>query len=364
MEQEQGHYLRIAADDLKRTAAGLLMKQGVSRDDAALVGEVLAAADLRGIESHGVGRLDSYYLSRLRQGLINPRPRIQTINDFGATFLLDNDNGLGHPACYRAMQKCIALARKFGIGIGGVRNSNHFGIAGYYSMMALEEGMIGICISNSQPLVIPTCSSKKILGTNPFSIAVPAGRERPFVLDMATSVVPLGKIQVHSRKGLGIPCGWGADSRGRSTLDPAAVIEGGGLYPLGGAPETAGYKGYGLAAAIDIFSGVLSGANFLSGVLSAQDSSKACNVGHFTAAINIEAFADKDSFGERMEVFIKELKEAPLAAGCDQIYVAGEKEFIQWDKNIMEGVPLHEKVWSELTALCKENGIRPPQVLT
>ena len=197
--------------------------------------------------------------------------------------------------------------------------------------------MIGICISNSQPLALPTFSKKRLLGTNPLSIAVPAGKFQPFVLDMATSVVPIGKIEVYRRKELRVPPEWGADSHGRPTSDPAQIFEGGGLFPLGGTEETAGYKGYGLSAAIDILAGVLTGSSFLSGVLNARVRPEPCGVGHFVAALQVEAFMDMSEFKGRMDKFIEEIKTAPLADGCDKIYIAGEngvftvgKELERW----------------------------------
>lgn len=360
MENDAREYLKVPAPELKKMAAELLEQYDVPPAHAAIVSDVLVSADLRGVESHGIGRIYSYYISRFEQGYMNPRPSLQITRNFGATFNMDADNGLGHVACHEAMKKCIELAGRFGIGLGGIKNSNHFGIAGYYSMMALQEGLIGICLSNSQPLALPTFSRKRLLGTNPLSIAVPAGENQPFVLDMATSVVPIGKIEVYKRKELKVPPEWGADSHGLPTSDPAQIFEGGGLFPLGGPAETAGYKGYGLSAAIDILAGVLTGANFLAGVLNARVSPEPTGVGHFVAAIQVEAFMDAADFKERMDKFIAELKNAPLADGCDKIYIAGEKEFAQWEQNIKDGVPVHKKVWAELSALCLKHNIQLP----
>lgn len=364
MAKESKDYIKVPATTLKKIAAELLEEYNVPPDHASIVSDVLVTADLRGVESHGIGRLFPYYISRLQKGYMNPRPSLQISSNFGAIFSLDADNGLGHVACHTAMKKCIELAGKFGIGIGGIKNSNHFGIAGYYSMMALQEGMIGICISNSQPLALPTFSKKRLLGTNPLSIAVPAGKYQPFVLDMATSVVPIGKIEVYRRKELKVPPEWGADSHGRPTSDPAEIFEGGGLFPLGGPEETGGYKGYGLSAAIDILSGVLTGSSFLAGVLNARVRPEPCGVGHFVAALQVEAFMDMSEFKERMDRFIEELKTAPLADGCDKIYIAGEKEFSKWEKNLKDGVPIHRKVWEELTDLCIKHNIKPPETCT
>jgi len=360
---EARDYIKVPAQELQNLAARLLERYGVPPADAEIVSEVLVTADLRGIESHGLGRLYPYYISRLEQGALNPRPNLRLVRNFAATFLLDADNGLGHVACHRAMEKCIELAKIYGVGLGGVRNSNHFGIAGYYAMMALQEGMIGLCLSNAQPLVLPTHARKRLLGTNPISVAVPAGKSRPFVLDMATSVVTRGKIEVCLRKDLGIPPGWGADSQGKEASHPAQVLEGGGLFPLGGGAETAGYKGYGLSAVVDILSGVLTGSGFLSGVLSAALQAEPCRAGHFVAAFQVEALMDLDEFTGRMDSFIEELQNAPLAEGSDRIYVAGEKEFLLWEEHGKNGVPLHRKVWAELLDLCARHGVTPPDIL-
>jgi len=358
--EEDSKYLRVPALALKRLVAGLLEKYDVPPADAGIVSDVLVDADLRGVESHGVGRLLPYYIFRFQNGYMNSRPNLQVARSFGAVFNLDGDNGLGHVACHHAMQKSIELANKFGVGVGGIKNSNHFGIAAYYAMMALREGMIGICLSNSQPLTLPTYSRKRLLGTNPVSIAIPAGKSQPFVLDMATSVVPIGKIEVYRRKNLQVPPVWGADSQGNATPDPGKIFEGGGLFPLGGPAETAGYKGYGLSAAIDLLSGVLTGSNFLASVLNARVHPDPCGVGHFVAALKVEAFMDLEEFKERVDQFITELKNAPLAEGCDRIYIAGEKEFQQWEENMKNGVPVHEKVWADLSSLCAKHDMEIP----
>lgn len=360
MDENANGYTRVKAEDLKQMVIDVIQCYGVSAEHANIVGDVLVAADLRGVESHGVSRLNSYYVSRLKQGRTNPRPDMKIVREFGTTFVLDCDNGLGHPAGHMAMNKCIELAKQHGLAMGGIRNSNHYGIAGYYSMMALEEDMIGFSICNTVPYVMPTYSRKRLLGTNPISVAVPAKNREPFVLDMATSVVPMGKIQMQNRKGLPIRPEWGADDQGVATTDPAKVIGGGGLFPLGGPAETAGYKGYGLAAAVDIFSGLLTGSTFLSAVLATLDNPDPCMIGHLMAAIKVDAFMDRDEFTEKMDQFIDELKNAPLAAGCEEIFVAGEKEFRAWEQNTREGIKIYEKVWDELAALCTENKVKLP----
>ncbi len=361
-EQEQS-YVRIEEEPLKQLVVELLKHYRVPENDAQIVSDVLVTADLRGIESHGVSRLLSYYISRLKTGYMKAEPAVKITANQGATFQVDADNGLGHPPSYRAMEKCLDLAEKYGVGLGSVKNSNHFGIAGYYSMMAIERGMIGICLSNAQPAILPTYARQKHLGTNPISVAAPAGDKLPFVLDMATSIVPLGKIQVSARKNISIAEGWGADHTGYTSTNPAAVLEGGGLYPLGGPAETAGYKGYGLAAVVDIFSGVLSGSGFLTSVLNPLKNDDPCQVGHFMAVVKINAFMEEEVFKNRMDAFIEELKTASKMEGQKEIFVAGEKEFYTWEENRQKGVPVLENVWEELTVLCRELNVSMPEPL-
>lgn len=360
MDKQQSSYVRIPADELKRAVAGCLQAQEVAADDASVVADVLVAADLRGIESHGAARLSAYYVDALRSGGINPEPNRHLAAGAGSVFVLDADNGLGHPACHQAMNRCISLARETGIAVGGVKNSNHFGIAGYYAMQASREGMIGVCLTNSQPLVLPTYGRKPTLGTNPIAVAVPAGDYPAFVLDMATSVVPIGKIEVHQRKQKPVPASWGADADGLPSEDPEIIMQQGGLFPLGGTDKTSGYKGYGLAAVVDILSGVLTGASFLTAVSSATDC-EPTGVGHFVAALRVDAMMPPDDFAKRMDQFIEQLQTAPLATDCEHIYVAGEKEYLQYEKNLQNGVPLHPKVHSELLDVCRELDVSFPE---
>ena len=351
MPDKKDNYIRVNADRLRDCTSDCLQAHGVRSSDADIVADVLVAADLRGIESHGVARLSSYYLGGLRENNLNPDPDRRFAADAGAIFTVDADNGLGHPACHEAMQKCISLAADSGIAVGGVRNSNHFGIAGYYAMMALEQDMIGLCLTNSQPLVTPTYGRKRTLGTNPIAVAVPTGDRPSFVLDMATSVVPIGKMEVFRRREETVPQSWGADADGLPTDDPGTVVEEGSLFPLGGTADTSGYKGYGLAAVVDILCGVLTGADFLTGV-SSGDASEAAGVGHFVAALKIDALMSPKEFESRMDAFINQLKSAPLAENCDEIYVAGEKEHLHHKRNQCEGVPLHPKVYDQLMETC------------
>ncbi|MGQ9552513.1 MAG: Ldh family oxidoreductase [Anaerolineae bacterium] len=347
--------IRVDATKLERLVSDLLAAVGVPREDADIVAWCLVQTDLRGTESHGTARLSYYYLHRSRLGIINRQPQVKTLIETPSTLVVDADNGLGQPVAFRTMQRCIAKAKEAGICCATIRNSNHFGAAGIYAMMALEHDMIGVALTNSQPLVMPTYGRKRLLGTNPISFAAPAGKERPFVLDMATSIVPIGKVEVFRRRGEAVPAGWGAGPDGLPSTDPDKIMNGGGLFPLGGPAETGGYKGYGLAAMVDILSGVLAGAAFLTGVLPPSTEQKtASNVGHFLLALDIKAFRPIADFRADMDAFIKELRESPKAAGHDRIFIAGEKEFLEEEERRRLGIPLNPKVEEDLRDLCQQ----------
>jgi len=342
--------------DLKKYVVKIFSAFGVPEIDAQIAADVLVTADLRGINSHGVIRLHSYYGDRLRKGYIDPFSPLTVLNESAATLALDGGNGLGQVVAYRAMSRCIELADAAGLAITTVRNSNHFGIAGYYAMMALPEDMIGISMTNSRPLVAPTFGLKPALGTNPIAVAVPAGEERPYVLDMATSIVPRGKVAVYQKAGQPIPDGWGINQEGQMTQKPEEVLEGGALLPLGGSAEMRGYKGYGLSLLVDLLCGVLSGAAFGLNV-GAPSSVRNANVGHFFAAIKIENFRPVDAFKADMDKMIRNLKTTEKIPGQERIYIHGEKEFELADRYQKEGVPLMKEVVQSLREAGEATGV-------
>ncbi len=348
--------LAFPVDALKDYVIRFFKAMSVPEIDARIAADVLVSADLRGVSSHGVIRLHSYYGNRLKNGLINPSSPIKTLKESPATLALDGGNGLGQVVAYRAMSRCIEMADNAGIAITTVRNSNHFGIAGYYAMMALPQDMIGISLTNSQPLVAPTYGLKRTLGTNPIAVAVPAGKERPYVLDMATSIVPIGKVTVYEKAGEKIPQGWGINAQGELTSEPAEVLQGGALLPLGGPAELRGYKGYGLSLLVDLLTGVLSGAAFGQDV-GLPSKTRSADVGHFFAAIKIENFRPVDFFKEDMDNYIQSLKATPKLPGQDRIYIHGEKEFENAEKYLQEGVPLMTEVVDLLKTAGEEAGV-------
>jgi LDH2 family malate/lactate/ureidoglycolate dehydrogenase len=337
------------ADALRDFMTRVLEKAGVTPEDAAIAADVLLAADMRGVESHGIIRLFSYYANRISKGLVNPHPQMRVLNESVASLALDGDNGLGHPTAYRAMERCIEKARASGVAVATVRNSNHYGIAGYYAMMALPHDMIGLSFTNAGPLVAPTYGRTAVLGTNPIAVAAPAAAQSPYVLDMATSIVPIGRITVYQKAGLEIPYGWGVNQAGEVTTDPDEVLHGGALMPLGGTDVMRGYKGYGLALMVEILTAVLSGAAFGLSADHASDTDVS-SIGHCFAAIRVDAFRPLDEFKRDMDAMITELKGAPKAAGHDRIYIHGEKEFEKAELARREGVPILVEVARGLAA--------------
>ncbi|MHB0989045.1 MAG: Ldh family oxidoreductase [Bellilinea sp.] len=344
------------AQDLTDYMVRFFRKLGVSQPHAERAAEILISADLRGVSSHGIIRLHSYYGSRILKGLIDPTSPFTTVRETPATLLIDGGNGLGMVVGYHAMTTAIEKARHSGVAFVTVRNSNHYGIAGYYAMMALPHDMIGISFTNAQPLVAPTYGRTRIIGTNPIAVAAPALHERPYVLDMATSIVPIGKITVYDKAGEAIPEGWGVDKNGVVTTTPAEVLKGGALLPLGGSDIMRGYKGYGLGLMVDIFSGVLSGAAFGPEV-GAPGRDAPANVGHFFAAVDISAFRDLEGFKSDLDSLIHTLKEAPKALGQERIYIHGEKEFELYERNTREGVPLLVEVVKGLREAGEQVGV-------
>lgn len=359
---------RIAADRLKSFCAEALERLNVPSEDAKTTADVLVEADLRGIDSHGVARL-SRYVSGIQQGMMRPRANPKVVHETSATATIDGDAGLGQPVSYMAMKIAMAKAREHSVGFVAVRNSNHYGIAGYYAMMALTEDMIGISTTNTEVLVVPTFARNALLGTNPIAIAVPAGLERPYVLDMSTATVTRGKLEVYARLEKPIPLNWATDEKGTATENPGRVLQnimkrsGGGLLPLGGAlEESGGHKGYGLAMAAEIFSAVLSGALYANLVYPKNKDGKPLpsGIGHFFGAIRIDAFRPKNEFKRDMDDLIRRLKESPKAEGAERIYIHGEKEFEAAELMAKQGIPLNPKVTEELRATAKQLGINKP----
>ena len=333
--------------DSARVAAfcvAVLEKVGVPRENAETVANSLLAANLRGVDTHGITRLP-IYVERLRAGLMDGKATGSVAVDGVSTAVYDGRNGMGQVIGTRAMQLAISKASSGGAGFVTVRNSNHFGTAAFYAMMALEHDMIGIVVTDSPPLMAPWGGRKGFLGTNPISIAAPAGKERPFVFDMATSVVARGAVILAAKKGEQIPSTWAIDKDGLPTTDANAAL-GGAVLPLGG------HKGFGLAMAIDILAGVLAGGPFGPHIGELyNNNTKTQRVGHFLGALRIDNFRPVQEFKAEMDAMIQEVKAQPLAKGVEKIMVAGEPEFLTEADRRQKGVPLSDAVVSDLTKL-------------
>lgn len=358
----------VAVDTLRSFCTEALERLGVQNEDAQIVAKVLVEADLRGIDSHGVARM-SRYVSGIQQGMMRPKANPKIVYETPVTATIDADAGLGQPVSHRAMQLAISKAREHSLGFVAVRNSNHFGIAGFYAMMALAEDMIGICTTNTEVIVVPTFARNAMLGTNPIAIAVPAGDEPPFVLDMSTATVTRGKLEVYARLEKPVPLNWATDEKGLATDNPARVLQniikrgGGGLLPLGGSlEESGGHKGYGMALAVEIFSAVLSGARYANLVYPKDKDGKPLpsGIGHFFGAMRVDAFRPKDEFKRDMDDLVRRLKDAPKAEGAERIYIHGEKEFESVERLTQLGVPLNSKVMEDLRTIAEQLGMSKP----
>jgi len=355
-------FITVSIKELRDYVVRVFSALGVPEGDAELTADVLILADRRGIASHGVARLGRY-VKGIREGTILPVTRMKIIKETPVTALLSGSNGLGQVAGHYGMSFAIEKAQKSGVGLVTVRESNHYGIAGYYSMMALGKRLIGISTTNSAPLVVPTNGREAVFGTNPISIAAPAKNRRPFVLDMATSTVPRGKLEVYSRREKPIPEVWATDAAGRPTTNPAEVLDnlinrrGGGLLPLGGSEElTGGHKGYGLAMVVEILTGVLSGGAFATQVYGQKEKGKGANVCHFFGAIDINAFISPEEFETRIDALLNLVAGSKLADGKERIFIHGEKEYEMMDAN-KKAVPLYHRVVEDINRIGGELGL-------
>ncbi len=331
---------------------------GVSESDSRDVAAVLVAADLRGVESHGIARLDTFYVRRIEAGVVNARPVYATLSETATQFALDAGNGLGHPAGIVAMRKAIEKAETSGIAFATVRNSNHYGIAAYYAMLALERGLIGISMTNSTHLAVPTFGRQKTQGTNPIAVAIPAGEHTPYVLDMATTGVTFGRLEVSDRKGKPLKPGWAVDRDGRETLDPATAMTAGALLPLGGiGTDGGGHKGYGLGALVEILCGVLAGGMFGTSLGLDERGLHGGTVSHFFGAIRPGALRDEDAIRRDVDRELRTFESSAPAPGAERVMVAGEPERAFTERYRREGVPIDPKVCDTIDAMAERLGI-------
>jgi LDH2 family malate/lactate/ureidoglycolate dehydrogenase len=330
---------------------------GVPEEDAKISADVLIASDKKGIDSHGVNRLKPTYYDRLKAGVQSPVTKLEIVREGPTTALIDGNKGMGHVIAKRAMSLCIEKARRYGTGMVAVRNSTHYGIAGYYAEMAAEAGMIGITGTNARPSVAPTFGSENMLGTNPLTIGFPTDEEFPFILDCATSITQRGKIEVYARIGREVPKGLVIDSEGNSMTEPNSILDAltrgeASFLPLGGlGEEMGGYKGFGYSTVVEVLSAALQGGTFLKAITGV-------NLGHFFIVVDISAFTEPESFMETAGEIMRTLRESKRLKGHDRIYTAGEKEHLTWLERREKGVPLNRSLQLDLLMMRDELGLK------
>jgi LDH2 family malate/lactate/ureidoglycolate dehydrogenase len=349
-------------DYLKDFTYKVFRKTGCSEADAATISEVLVAAETRGIASHGMIRVKDYY-QMWQKGRINIRPSVKVVRETPGTAVVDGDASFGMVAAKRSMETAIEKARQVGTGWVSTQNSSHFGIAGYYSMMALEHDMIGVAMTNANPLVAPTYSISRMLGTNPIAIAIPAHRHPAFVADFATTPIARGKLAIKGKKGESIEEGFVQDARGRASTDPDIIRKGGAILPLGGDRLHGSHKGYCLSAIVDIFSSVFSGANFGPFVppqvpyLDPPSHQTGKGLGHFFGAMRIDAWQEKEEFKKRMDQWIDTFKKSENAPDQPRVMVPGDPEREMEEKTRKEGVRLIGTVQDDLEEVARDLGL-------
>ena len=334
---------------------------GVPRADAAICADVLLESDRRGIESHGVNRFKPIYIDRIKDGIQNPVTQFEVIRETKTTAVIDGHDGMGQVIGHRSMQMAIEKAREFGMGMAAVRNSCHYGIAGYYASMAARAGMIGITGTNARPSIAPTFGTEGMLGTNPLTIGFPTDEEFDFVLDCATSITQRGKLEYYERIGKDTPAGQVIGADGQAKTDTHAILGQlntgeAALTPLGGiGEELAGYKGYGYAAVVEVLSAALQQGAYLKALTGLENGKKApYHLGHFFIAIDTEAFMGLEAFKKTAGDIMRELRASRKAPGQGHIFTAGEKEWLAWQARKDSGVAINPAVQKELCQVRNE----------
>lgn len=343
---------------LKEFCQAVFSRMGCSEKDAELASGVLLAADLRGVDSHGVARLIGY-VRLWEKKRINVRPNIRVVHESPSTAVIDGDAGLGLVVAPRAMEIAIEKSNNAGTGWVAVKNSNHFGIAGYHAMLPLPHDMIGMAMTNASPLVAPTFSIERLLGTNPIAIAIPAGEEPPYVADFATTTAANGKLEILQRKNEEAPYGWIQDAAGGPSHNPHELSKGGALLPLGSDRDRGSHKGYCLGSWVDIYCAVLSGANYGPWVppfvsfLPVAEQLVGQGIGHFLGAMRVDAFRPTAEFTSHMDHWIKRFRSSKTVAGQESVLIPGDPEREMEARRMEEGIPLLEPVVHDLQSLAK-----------
>lgn len=328
---------------------------GVPREDAKICADVLMESDRRGIESHGCNRFKPIYIDRINSGIQNPVTNYEVLKETVTTIVADAHDGMGMVASHKMMTALIDKAKKYGMAAGAIKNSTHYGIAGYWAMMASKENMIGITGTNARPSIAPTFGVENMLGTNPLTFAIPTNEDFPFVLDCATSITQRGKIEYYARSGKDTPAGMVIGRDGKAQTNSSQILKdlttgNAALAPLGGiGEELAGYKGYGYATIVEILSAALCAGNFLKALSGIDENGQKTpyHLGHFFVVINPEFFSGVEDFKKITTEILKELRASAKAPGQDRIYTAGEKEYLCWLDRKDKGVPVGEAVQKE-----------------
>lgn len=341
----------VTADMLRGHVASLFAAAGVPAEESDLVADSLVRADLWGHSSHGVMRAP-WYLDRLRTRVMTPVTAPETVVDAGAIAVIDGRDGIGQVIARHAMLDAVARAKRHGVGIVSVRWSNHHGALGYFTRMAAERGCIGILAANGSPAMAPWGGRAKVIGNNPWSIAAPAGRHAPMMLDIANTVVARGKIFLARQKGQPIPLDWAIDAEGRPTTDPVAALSG-VILPM------AGHKGYAISLMMDVLAGVLSGSGVMTEVNGPYQAEKRSGSGHFVMALDIARFGPPEAFEARIERMIAEIKAVPLAEGFDEVFYPGEIEARNEARHLRDGLDVPEQTLRDLAAAAARLGVTP-----
>ena len=352
----------VSESALRSFTHNIFLAIGCSAQHARLAADVLLKSDLRGIDSHGVASLTGY-VRLWEKHRINTKPNIRIVHETPTTATVDGDAGLGLVVAPFAMQVAIDKAEKYGSGWLSVRNSNHFGIAGYHALMAVEKDMIGFAMTNASPLVSPTYSSERLLGTNPMCYAFPAGKYPPVIVDMATSAAANGKLEIAQRLGKQVPEGWIQDKNGLATTDPHALKSGGSLLPLGSDPEHGSHKGFGLGATVDILSAVLSGANYGPWVppfvafLEPPNDPVGAGIGHFVGAMRVDGFRPIEEFKSHLDNWIERFRSSATVDPDQKVIIPGEPETAAEAERKVNGIPLVAVVVNDLNVLAEKFGL-------
>src|SRR5699024_3280563 len=359
-----GQTFTVEWDWVTKFVKDVFMAYGIPEEDADICTDVLLASDRKGIESHGVNRFKPIYLDRIKAGIQHPETNFEVVRETPTTAVVDGHDGMGQVIGYKAMQMAIDKAKEFGMGMVAVRNSTHYGIAGYYTDMAAKAGCIGMTGTNARPSIAPTFGVENMLGTNPLTLGFPTDEEFPFSLDCATSISQRGKIEYYARIGQDTPAGMVIGRDGKAMTDSPEILEAlvngqAALAPLGGiGEELAGYKGYGYATFVEVLSAALQQGNFLnmlSGIGENGEKQK-FHLGHFFMAIDTEAFVGLDSFKKTAGDILRALRNSEVAPGEERIYTAGEKEHLVWLERKDTGLPLNEGVQQEMITIRDELG--------